>query len=163
MNPQNHPFWSLSTEQALDQMHATAAGLSQQDAKQRLSQYGANSLTQKHKSNALTLLINQFKSPIILILIFAAGLSIFLRDATDAIIILAIIIISGLLGFWQERGASNAVEKLLALVQVKATVLRQGLEQEIPHENVVPGDIVLLAAGGSIPGDFWCWNRKIYR
>jgi P-type Mg2+ transporter len=153
MNTQNLPFWSLSTDRALDRMHSTDAGLSQQDAKQRLSQYGANSLTKKHKSNALTLLLNQFKSPIILILIFAAGLSIFLRDAADAIIILAIVIISGLLGFWQERGASNAVEKLLALVQVKATVLRDGIEREIPHEDVVPGDIVLLAAGGSIPGD----------
>jgi P-type Mg2+ transporter len=153
MNTQNLPFWSLSTDRVLEQMHSTILGLSNQESKQRLTKYGTNSLTQKHKSNSLTLLLNQFKSPIILILMFAAGLSIFLRDAADAIIILAIVVISGLLGFWQERGASNAVEKLLALVQVKATVLRQGIEQEIPHENVVPGDIVLLAAGGSIPGD----------
>ncbi len=153
MNPQNPPFWSIPADRVLEQMHSTNIGLNTQDAKQRLNKYGANSLTQKHKFNTLTLLINQFKSPIILILMFAAGLSIFLRDAADATIILAIVIISGLLGFWQERGASNAVEKLLAVVQVKATVLREGLEQEIPHENVVPGDIVLLAAGGSIPGD----------
>jgi P-type Mg2+ transporter len=153
MNPQNLPFWSLPTDRVLEQMHSTILGLSDQESKQRLTKYGTNSLTQKHKSNSLTLLLNQFKSPIILILMFAAGLSIFLRDAADAVIILAIVVISGLLGFWQERGASNAVEKLLALVQVKATVLRQGIEQEIPHENVVPGDIVLLAAGGSIPGD----------
>jgi P-type Mg2+ transporter len=153
MNPQNPPFWSLPADRVLQQLNSSANGLSDRDAKQRLAKYGANSLTQKHKSNTLTLLLNQFKSPIILILMFAAGLSIFLRDATDAIIILAIVIISGLLGFWQERGASNAVEKLLALVQVKATVLRSGIEQEIPHENVVPGDIVRLAAGGSIPGD----------
>jgi P-type Mg2+ transporter len=153
MNPQNPPFWSLPADRVLQQLNSSANGLSDREAKQRLIKYRANSLTQQHKSNTLTLLLNQFKSPIILILMFAAGLSIFLRDATDAIIILAIVIISGLLGFWQERGASNAVEKLLALVQVKATVLREGLEQEIPHENVVPGDIVLLAAGGSIPGD----------
>jgi P-type Mg2+ transporter len=153
MNPQNPLFWSLPADRMLEQLNSSANGLSDREAKQRLIKYGANSLTQQHKSNTLTLLLNQFKSPIILILMFAAGLSIFLRDATDAILILAIVIISGLLGFWQERGASNAVEKLLALVQVKATVLRLGIEQEIPHENVVPGDIVLLAAGGSIPGD----------
>ncbi len=152
MNSQS-PFWSLSTDQVLQQTHSTAAGLSCQDAKQRLSQYGANSLKQKHKSSAWMLLLNQFKSPIILILIFAAVLSIFLNDAADAVIILAIILISGLLGFWQERGASNAVEKLLALVQVKATVLREGQSQEIPNEAVVPGDIVLLSAGKNIPGD----------
>ncbi|WP_292803615.1 magnesium-translocating P-type ATPase [Nostoc sp. NMS7] len=153
MNPQLSTFWSLPTDQVLQQTHSTTAGLSRQDAKQRLSEYGANSLKQKHKSSAWMLLLNQFKSPIILILIFAAVLSIFLRDAADATIILAIVLISGLLGFWQERGASNAVEKLLALVQVKATVLRDGQSQEIPNEEVVPGDIVLLCAGKNIPGD----------
>ncbi|MEH1825790.1 MAG: magnesium-translocating P-type ATPase [Nostoc sp.] len=153
MNPQLSTFWSLSTDQVLQQMHSTTAGLSRQDAKQRLSEFGANSLKQKHKSSAWILLLNQFKSPIILILIFAAVLSIFLKDAADAIIILTIVFISGLLGFWQEQGASNAVEKLLALVQVKATVLRDGQSQEIPNEEVVRGDIVLLSAGKNIPGD----------
>lgn len=147
------PFWNLSTDQVFEQTHSTTTGLSRQDAKQRLSQYGANSLQQKRKSSALILLLNQFKSPIILILIFAAVLSIFLKDAADAIIILTIVFISGLLGFWQEQGASNAVEKLLALVQVKATVLRDGQSQEIPNQEVVPGDIVLLSAGKNIPGD----------
>jgi P-type Mg2+ transporter len=126
MNSQIPPFWSLSTNRVLEQMHSPTTGLSHQDAQQRLSKYGANSLTQKRKSSPLTLLLNQFKSPIILILIFAAALSMFLQDAADAIIILTIVLISGLLGFWQEHGASDAVEKLLALVQVKATVLREG-------------------------------------
>ncbi|MBN3909400.1 MAG: magnesium-translocating P-type ATPase [Nostoc sp. NMS1] len=153
MNPQLSTFWSLPTDQVLQQMHSTTSGLSRQDAKQRLSEFGANSLKQKHKSSAWMLLLNQFKSPIILILIFAAVLSIFLKDAADAIIILTIVFISGLLGFWQEQGASNAVEKLLALVQVKATVLRDGQSQEIPNEEVVRGDIVLLSAGKNIPGD----------
>ncbi len=152
MNQQS-TFWSLSTDTVLQQTHSTAAGLSHADAKQRLSQYGANSLKQIHKSSAFMMLLNQFKSPIILILILAAVLSIFLKDAADAIIIIAIVLISGLLGFWQERGASNAVEKLLALVQVKATVLRDGQSQEIPNEEVVPGDIVVLGAGKTIPGD----------
>jgi P-type Mg2+ transporter len=152
MNAQS-AFWSFSTDQVLQQTNSTAVGLSRQEAKQRLIQYGANSLKQKHKSSAWILLLNQFKSPIILILIFAAVLSIFLKDAADAIIILVIVLVSGLLGFWQERGASNAVEKLLALVQVKATVLREGQRQEVPNEEVVPGDIVLLSAGKNIPGD----------
>ncbi|MGB8701638.1 MAG: cation-transporting P-type ATPase, partial [Thermosynechococcaceae cyanobacterium] len=152
MNPQS-TFWSLPAAQVLQTLNASTNGLSTQDAKQRLIKYGANSLKQQQKSSTIGLLLNQFKSPIILILIFAAVLSIFLRDAADAIIILAIVLISGLLGFWQERGAKDAVEKLLALVQVKATVLRQGESQEIPHEDVVPGDIALLAAGDSIPGD----------
>ena len=72
MNPQS-TFWSLSSKQVLQQTHSAATGLSRQDAKQRLSEYGANSLKQKHKSSALMLLLNQFKSPIILILIFCGG------------------------------------------------------------------------------------------
>ena len=161
MNLQSSPFWSLSTDQVLQQAHSTIAGLSHPEAKQRLSQYGANSLKQTHQSSALVLLLNQFKSPIILILVFAAVLSIFLQDALDAIIILTIVLISGLLGFWQERGASNAVEKLLALVQVKATVLREGQSEEISNEEVVPGDIVLLSAGKNIPGD--CLRFRVKR
>jgi P-type Mg2+ transporter len=153
MNSENLSFWSLPADRVLQELHSSANGLSDRAAKQRLVQYGANSLKQQRKSSTIGLLVNQFKSPIVLILIFAAGLSIFLRDRTDAIIILTIVLASGLLGFWQERGASAAVEKLLALVQVKATVLRAGQSQEIPHEDVVPGDIVLLTAGGNIPGD----------
>ena len=152
MNPQS-AFWSLSPQQVLQQTNSTIVGLSRQDAQQRLRNSGANSLERTHKSSDWVLLLNQFKSPIILILIAAAVLSIFLQDAIDAIIILMIVFISGLLGFWQERGASNAVEKLLALVQVKATVLRDGQPQDIPSGEVVPGDIVLLSAGKNIPGD----------
>jgi P-type Mg2+ transporter len=153
MNSENFSFWSLPADRVLQQLHSSAQGLSDRDAQQRLVKYGANSLKQQRKSSAFGLLLNQFKSPIVLILMFAAALSIFLKDRTDAIIILAIVLISGILGFWQEWGATDAVEKLLALVQVKATVLRQGETLEIPHEDVVPGDIVLLAAGDSIPGD----------
>ncbi|MFE1744855.1 magnesium-translocating P-type ATPase [Coleofasciculus sp. H7-2] len=146
-------FWNLPAEQVLHQLKSTPQGLSRQEAQQRLTQYGANSLKQKQQSNKLLLLLDQFKSPIILILVAAAILSSFLGDVIDTVIILAIVLISGLLGFWQERGATDAVAKLLALVQVKATVLRDGQSQEIHNEDVVPGDIVLLAAGNSIPGD----------
>jgi P-type Mg2+ transporter len=153
MDSENLLFWSVPADRVLQELDSSVNGLSDREAKQRLIKYGTNSLKQQRKSSAIGLLINQFKSPIVLILIFAAALSIFLNDRTDAIIILTIVLASGLLGFWQERGASDAVEKLLALVQVKATVLRAGQSQEIPHEDVVPGDIVMLAAGDSIPGD----------
>lgn len=146
-------FWHLPAEQVLQHLKSSRQGLSRQEAQKRLSEYGANSLKQKQRSNTLLLLLNQFKSPIILILMAAAILSGFLGDVIDTVIILAIVLISGLLGFWQERGATNAVAKLLALVQVKATVLRDGQTQDIPNEHVVPGDLVLLTAGNSIPGD----------
>ncbi len=68
-------------------------------------------------------------------------------------IILSIVPVSGLLGFWQDRGGSNAVEKLLSIVQIKAAVLRDGSSKEIPVEEIVPGDIVILNAGDIVPGN----------
>jgi Mg2+-importing ATPase len=127
--------------------------LTDDEARKRLEQYGANLLTPKKRSDVPTLLLTQFKSPLILILIFAGALSFFLGDPVNAFIILAIILISSLLGFWQERGAANAVEKLLAIVQTKATVLRDGNQKEIPVEKIVPGDVIILNAGDLIPGD----------
>lgn len=105
-------FWNLSTDRLLQQIESNIQGLSRQEAHKRLLQYGANSLKQKQQNNTLFLLLNQFKSPIILILIAAAILSGFLRDLIDTMIILTIVLISGLLGFWQERGATDAVAKL---------------------------------------------------
>src|SRR5512147_3085391 len=150
-----HPpaFWSLSTTELLQQLQTTPAGLTGDEARQRLARYGANLLKPPKRSDVLTLLLAQFKSPIIVILFFATGLSFVLHDPVAAIIILIIVFASGLLGFWQERGATNAVAKLLAIVQVKTAVLRDGSPTEIPVEEIVPGDVVILNAGGIIPGD----------
>jgi P-type Mg2+ transporter len=146
-------FWSLSASDLLKKLNVNESGLTNEESKKRLAEYGANRLKPPNKSNVLTLLISQFKSPIILILLFATALSLALGNFVDASIILVIVLISGLLGFWQEHGASDAVEKLLAIVQIKAAVLRDGTEQEIPVEGIVPGDIVILNAGDIVPGD----------
>jgi Mg2+-importing ATPase len=153
MNHSQIQFWSVPSSELLQQLQTTPQGLMNEEARQRLLRYGSNLLKPKKKSDALTLLLAQFKSPIILILIFAAGLSFFLRNPIDALIILMIVLVSGFLGFWQERGAVNAVEKLLAIVQIKATVVRGGDSKEVPVEEVVPGDIVSIGASDVIPGD----------
>jgi Mg2+-importing ATPase len=146
-------FWSLPVLKLLETLQTTAHGLTTEEARERLDRYGPNLAKPKRRHDFATLLWAQFRSPIILILAFAAVLSFFLHDASTAIIVLVIIIVSGLLGFWQEHGAMNAVEKLVSLVQVKATVFRDGNEVETPIDNIVPGDIVLLRAGDIIPGD----------
>src|SRR5207244_4675968 len=146
-------FWSLSTPEMLQQLQATQAGLTGAEARQLLARYGANLLKPHKRSDVLTLLLAQFKSPIILILVFATGLSFFLHDPVDAFIILAIVLVSGLLGFWQERSATNAVEKLLAIVQIQTAVLRDGCPKNIPVAEIVPGDIGILNAGALVPGD----------
>jgi len=153
MNHNQTPFWSVPSLELLQQLQTTSQGLTSDEVQQRLLRYGSNLLKPQKKSDALTLLLAQFKSPIILILIFAAGLSLFLRDPIDATIILVIVLVSGFLGFWQERGAVNAVEKLYAIVQIRATVVRNGDSKEIPIEEIVPGDIVFIKASDVIPGD----------
>jgi P-type Mg2+ transporter len=153
MNQLPPAFWSLSAEDLLRLLESKKEGISSAEAKKRLTLYGANLLKPPKRTDIFTLLISQFKSPIIIILFLATGLSFFLHDNVDAIIILSIVIVSGLLGFWQERGASNAIEKLLSIVQIKAAVLRDGNSIEIPIEQIVPGDIVVLNAGDIIPGD----------
>jgi Mg2+-importing ATPase len=103
-----------------------------------LTHYGANRLKPAKRSDVWSLLLRQFGSPIILILLFATGLSLCLGDRIDAFIILFIVLVSSSLGFWQERGASNAVEKLLSIVQIKAAVLRDGNSQRVPVARGTP-------------------------
>jgi P-type Mg2+ transporter len=146
-------FWSVPAEELLRQLQTTSTGLTSAEARRRFEQYGANLLRPKKRATALSLLISQFKSPIILILVFASVLSFFLHDPVDAVIIVTIVLVSGLLGFWQERGATNAIDKLLSIVQIKAEVMRDGVLKDVPVEEIVPGDIVSFNAGDVIPGD----------
>ena len=99
------------------------------------------------------MLLRQFTSPIILILVGAAVLSFALDSFTDGVIILVIVLVSGLLGFWQEHGAARAVEQLLKTVQLTTRVLRQGEPITIPSQEVVIGDVVMLSAGVSLSAD----------
>src|SRR5580765_9053730 len=153
MNQHALAFWSRSATEMLEQLQTAKEGLSSDEARQRLTRYGSNLLKPQKRSDVFTLLLAQFKSPLILILLFATALSFFLHDPVNALIILTIVLVSGLLGFWQEHSATNAVEQLLAMVQIKATVLRDGSPYEIPVEEIVPGDIVILNAGDIVPGD----------
>ena len=134
MNQLPSAFWSISGTEILQHLGTAKEGLSSEEARQRLARYGSNLLKPQKRSDVLPLLLAQFKSPLIFILLFATGLSFFLH---------AIVLVSGLLGFWQEHSATNAVEKLLAVVQIKAAVLRDGSPAEIPIEEIVPGDCLI--------------------
>jgi len=147
------PFWSVSLEELTATLNASAEGLTSDEAEQRLRDYGANVLSPAKRFHVLSLLAAQYTSPMVLILVFAAALSFFLHDAVDASIVLGIIVVSGLLGFWQERGATSAVNKLLDMVRTETIVLRDGQQREIAAREVVPGDAVVLSAGANIPAD----------
>jgi Mg2+-importing ATPase len=146
-------FWHLSATGLVEQLNTTVYGLTSTEAKQRLSRYGPNRLRTARKSDALNLLLAQFKTPLILILLSAAALSLFLHEPIDASIIIAIVLLSGVLGFYQEKRAADAVKSLLAMVKIEANVIRNGVETAVPSEEVVPGDVCVLKAGDIIPGD----------
>ena len=137
-------FWDKKPQEIFEELGTRAAGLTLAEVEERLQKYGPNRLKPKKKTGALFLLLGQFKSPLILLLLGAAVLSFFLSDATDASIIIVIVIVSGLLGFIQEKKASDAVQKLIDLVQVTSEVVREGKVVELHREDLVPGDIVML-------------------
>jgi len=146
-------FWSLTTSDALKYVSSTDKGLSNNEVKARLKKYGANTFKAQSRSSAIILFLMQFKNPITILLIAAALLSMGLGDLSDAFIILFIILVSSSLGFWQEKGAANAVAELLKMVQIKCRIVRDEKEIELPVETIVPGDIIILSAGDVIPAD----------
>src|SRR5512139_3390579 len=131
------PYWSMQAEQLFGGLHSSANGLSQSDAQEILKRTGPNQIRYRERVTPLGLFLNQFKSPIVLILIFATIVSAFLQDWADAIIILLIVLGSALLSFYQEFNASNAAEKLRAQVSLKTNTLRDGKTASIPTEDVV--------------------------
>ena len=149
----DRPYWAIGADELLLHLETRPDGLTAEEARQRQENYVSARLKPHQSIRPLLALLAQFRSPIILILLFAAVVSLFLADRTDALIILTIILVSALLGFWQEHGAAKAVAALLALVHVTAEVWRSGRLIEVPIDEIVPGDVIDLSAGSSIPGD----------
>jgi len=149
------PAWhTLSAEEALhEQASELATGLSQTDAADRLHRYGLNRLVEKPPRPAWHLLLSQFKSFLILVLIAAAVLAAAIGDLKDGIVILVVVIINGLLGFYQEFQAEKSLAALKKMLALLAEVRRDGRNIELPADQLVPGDIVILEAGGKIPAD----------
>ncbi len=146
-------FWSLPPDAVLAQVHSSAAGLSSDEAHRRLTQAGPNSLKAERNVSGLRTFLNQFKNPVVIILIFAALLSAFMAEWVDAAVVIIIVIGSALLGFSQEYAASAAVAKLRERVHIKSTVLRDGKPAQIPSEDIVSGDVIVLTAGNVVPAD----------
>jgi Mg2+-importing ATPase len=157
MTDQN--YWSKSLEELYTQVKSSSQGLSAGEASLHIARYGKNLLKTRPQRTALMLFLSQFRSPIILILLFATGLSAALQDWPDAIIIFTIILGSAFLSFIQENNASSAAEKLRYQIAPRH-VMRDGEQQSILAGDVVPGDIVLLSAGSLVPADGMCWKRR---
>ena len=132
---------------------STNIGLSSKEANRRLNENGMNVIADKSQNSMIRLFLRQFKSPIILILFAATLISMIVGEVTDGVIILAIIIPSGALGFWQEYRAGKTMAALINRVAIHAEVFRDGKEVSLPITEIVIGDVVVLRTGDLVPAD----------
>lgn len=128
-------------------------GLSSKEAEIRQKQYGLNVLPEKKPPSNFSLLLSQLKNPLIYILLIASFVTIIIGDFADTIIILIAVFINTILGFIQERKATNALYSLKEYIINKAIVIRDGKRISIETKYIVPGDVVILSAGSKIPAD----------
>ncbi len=146
--------WASSTQEVLESLHVSPeVGLSLAEVKRRQEQYGANQLQETEKKGAAQILVNQFKSLIIALLVVAAGLSFALKDWIEAVAILVVIAINAAIGFFTELKATRSVEALRQLATVASRVRREGVGHEVPAQELVPGDIVIFEGGDIVTAD----------
>ncbi|MBI5493189.1 MAG: magnesium-translocating P-type ATPase [Deltaproteobacteria bacterium] len=134
-------------------LKSSPSGLTDDEAAERLKEHGPNLLKKKERLSKAALFLNQFKNPIVLILLFAVVVSAVVKDFIESAIIFVILLASGFLGFIQEYSAANSVEALLKAVKTRVTAIRGGARKDVLMEEAVPGDIVLLSAGSRVPAD----------
>lgn len=146
-------WWTLEAEEVLKILGSGKEGLSQEEAITRLKKYGKNVIEKEERKNPLKIFIEQFTDPLVLLLIAAAIISFFIGEGADALLIIAIVILNAILGFFQEYRAEEALQKLKKLLSLRARVVRDGKVTEVDVEELVPGDIVLLEEGDVVPAD----------
>lgn len=147
------PWHTQSAESVMQTLDTSKNGLSDREALERLSYYGANELRKKQKKSIGKMLLEQVTDVMVLILIGAATVSMFLGEWAEAIVILIIVVIDAIIGVAQECKATNALEALKQMSAPTACVRREGEESIIPASELVPGDIVLLEDGAIVPAD----------
>jgi Ca2+-transporting ATPase len=146
-------WYKKSAQDVLHELNAERQGLSENEAKQRLERYGPNRIQQGKEISALDVLLHQFTSPLIYVLLGALVVTLSIQSLADVIVIGAVLVINATVGFIQEYQAESAVQSLMKMITPKTIVIRGGREKEIDSANLVPGDIVKLSQGRMIPAD----------
>jgi len=144
---------TVPEEEALARLGSGMDGLGEAEVVARLAQYGRNSLPAKEPPSLLSIFFNQFKSPLIYILLAAAGVAVGMGDGTDAGFILIVVLLNAWLGTFQEWKAEQSAAGLQKLLKINARIRRGGAERIVDAEELVPGDIVLLESGKRVPAD----------
>ena len=157
LEQQTKHVYLQTVEDVFKEVQSSPSGLSSQEAASRLEKYGANTLQEGKKKSLLEKFVDQFKDFMILVLLVAAVVSMFGHqgepDPTDAIIILAVVLLNAVLGVFQESKAEEAIEALKKMASPVASVLRDGHVEHIKGEDIVVGDVVILEAGDVVPAD----------
>ena len=146
-------YYNLNVSDTINSIGTSQKGLSVEESSKRLEEYGSNELKQKEKISPFQILIRQFTSSIVFILLTALIISLLIGEKLDAIVISTIVVLNGVFGFIQEFKAEKAIEALKKLTALKAKVIRDGKESEIDSRELVPGDIILLETGSKVPAD----------
>ncbi len=144
---------TLDLENVFTAMKTSGNGLSSAEAESRLAQHGPNKVEEAKEANKLKLFIDQFKNPLIYVLIIAGIVTIFLEEYVDAGVIFLVVTVNAVVGFVQEYKAGESAKALKKMLASKATVLRDGRQVEVDRWSLVPGDIVIMSTGSKVPAD----------
>jgi len=154
----------MEADSVLEELQSSAdEGLSEDDAKKRLEEYGENKIPEKKKHSELMRFLLHFHNVLIYVLIVAAGITALMDHWIDTFVILAVVIVNATIGYIQEGKAEKALEGIRKMLSLEALVVRGGKRQKIDAEKIVPGDIVQLRSGDKIPADVRIIKAKNFR
>jgi Mg2+-importing ATPase len=146
-------YWNRPAPALMAELEASSAGLSSQEAERRILRYGPNDAAAEKRKSGWVRFLRRFSNPLVIILLLASALSAATGDVASFVIVVVIVVLSVVLDFVQESRAQNAVDALREQVALRTQVLRDGHETTSPVRQLVPGDVVHLAAGDLVPGD----------
>lgn len=153
-NVSDKQYWhSTEIGDVLHVLNSRTRGLTTEEAQSRLKEFGPNELKVEKNISPLTILLRQFKSFLVIILLIATAISLVLGEIIDAVAIMVIVVISAVLGFTQEYRSEEALEALRNMLSPTASVVRDGQEKDVPANEIVPGDVLVLRAGDKVPAD----------
>ncbi|MEW6770910.1 MAG: HAD-IC family P-type ATPase [Bacillota bacterium] len=144
---------TLSTGEVFRFLASSSNGLGPVEVARRQQEYGKNELPRGKAPSLFRIFFEQFASPLIYILVIAAAVSVFIGETKDAVFIVAVLLLNAFIGTYQEYKAERSAEALQKVIEIKARVVRDGNEREVPAEELVPGDVVLLESGNRVPAD----------
>ncbi len=155
MNPEHKRlnYYRLSADEVLEQLHSRREGLSAKEAGERLRQLGGNVLERSKHEPAVITFFRQFKNLLVIMLLTSAAFSLYLKDGKTATILIAIAAMNAFVGFFQEHKAETLMKSLEQLLVPQAKVLRGSLVEEIDSTELVPGDVIYIEEGDSVPAD----------